>query len=731
MNKFKVFLPIIVLSALNCLNAQIPVVNGWSQFAPSADSRLIYVSDVSGNDATALHYLPSSPQIGSDPFMPVGAIMPYKTLLAAKAQLRNGFPDWILFKKAETWTNQRFGAITLSGRSATEPLLISAYGACDTRPKILTGTESFIDFIGASASHTVISGIHSTPHTYTGTGDPVGIRLINAPFNSFLVEDCFFEFFAAAITSHDPLLGYNTTRQNLKIRRCILTDAYKVGGNSNMFLANIDGILFEDNLIDHNGWNDNVSGAAPNAFSHNTYFQVSNTNLVFQNNIVSRASATGGGFRCGGTILNNLFLSNPKGIQFGTHETVNGSGGGINWPGNFLSGEVADNVVLDSRAESFEQGMGIQVQRVKNTAVHHNIVAHFTPSSDYNIGALLNEVDNVDFHHNIVYNWGNNNTGGNTYSAGLSCANGMIGTNLIHQNDIQMNNLRGSCVNQGAAFINTTYQNNRYYNVASGGSWYEQWFQPQGSYTAWLAASAETGSSDVSINYTDPGRNIATYLTSIGESGGVTEFIAACKLNSRCGWNDLFTASAMNEYIRSGFELMTPLPVELLQLDARYLQEKVQISWATATANQLEHFQLQRSSDRITWGKLAEIVPKLPCNQVQRYFYYDHSPLDRNFYRLLMRDNNGSISFSRIVAINSDKRPDIIVFPNPATELLHIKPQYTIIRGLNLINSAGQVILHLEEQDEFQLSIKHLPAGMYWIQTLSDGYSLQKLFIKT
>lgn len=74
-----------------------------------------------------------------------------------------------------------------------------------------------------------------------------------------------------------------------------------------VFIDNVDSILFEDNVIDHNGWSETIAGATTNGFRHNTYFQVGNRNLIFRNNIVSRAAATGGSFRCGGIIHNNLF----------------------------------------------------------------------------------------------------------------------------------------------------------------------------------------------------------------------------------------------------------------------------------------------------------------------------------------------------------------------------------------------------------------------------------------
>ncbi len=711
-------------------HAQVPIINGWSQFSPSADSRLIYVSDVSGNDATAQHYLSNSVQVGTDPFLPVGTIQPYKTLDAAKAQLRPGFPDWILFKRGETWINQRFGSVTLSGRSISEPMLIGAYGACGERPKIHTGSSNFIDFVGASASHIAIAGIYAKPHTYTGAGEATAIRLITAPFASFLLEDCYFEYFSTHIAIHN-LPSYGTSRQNLVVRRCILNRAYNLSGGGGMFIANVDGILLEENLIDHNGWHESIAGAAPNAFSHNTYFQVSNTNLVFRNNIVARASATGGGFRCGGSITNNLFLANPKNIQFGTHEDVNGSGGGLDWPSQFVTGEVANNVVLDCRLETFEAGTGIQVQRAKNTAVHHNIVAHFSPVSTYNVGAILNEADNIDFHHNTVYNWGNNNTAGNTYASGLLCGNGLVGNSQIHDNAIQINNQRGACIGQNAAFAQTTYQNNKYFNVLSGGTWYEQWFQPQGNHAAWVAASGETGSTSTPISYTAPGRDIATYLTSVGSTGDLPEFLAWSSQNSRCNWDNNRTAQAVNDYIRAGFDLMVSLPVVLLELTAQPLRQGIAVSWTTSEEEGIKGYQVQRSTDGIEWSELAFVAARNSGSTAQEYQYFDSAPQKDNYYRLQIKDWNGSVTHSNIVALQSGQNyDDIVLSPNPATTYLRISSEKQQILQVEIVNTQYRAILHSTGTDNSTIVLPPLEPGIYFARIWTEHGVFLKKWVK-
>lgn len=525
--------------------AQLPIVDGWTVFTPSADSRIIYVSSSDGNDATAEFYNSSDSELNGNAFLPGTGILPYQTLTAAKAQLRDGFPDWILLQKGDVFNDQSFGTLSIDGRSANEPILIGSYGTAPDRPEVLTGANSFLSFSGA-ASHIAIVGIYAEPHTRTGSDEPSGINILNAPFESFLVEDCHFHLFHMHLVVQDYSGASSYTHKGFTARRNILTDAYKIGGGGGgVYMHHIDSILFEENLIDHNGWNEAISGADATGFSHNTYFQSSCAHLVFRKNIVSRASAVGIGARCGGVISDNLLLSNPRNLFVGSFDQ-----GQINWPTDAVSGEVTNNVILDARAEAFDAGNGITIDRIRNVEVRRNIVAHFTPSGTYNIGIGADHIDSLIVTQNIVYDWGNNLNSGFDFSSGVSIGPNRLDINRIASNDIQLNNPQGYCVNTNGSFSELEFQNNRYFNVNSASNWFSE-----GSYANWVAASSETGSSNTAIAYSDPNRSISTYLATLSLSGDLTDFIDARKQMTKGNWNSDFTADVVNDYIREGFDM--------------------------------------------------------------------------------------------------------------------------------------------------------------------------------
>ncbi|MBP6186106.1 MAG: T9SS type A sorting domain-containing protein [Saprospiraceae bacterium] len=540
------------------LVAQPPLVNGWTPFLPSADTRIIYVSDSDGDDFTAHFYMPDDVAVGSDPFLPTGSIQAFKTIAAGMTQLRNGFPDWILLKKGDVFQNQHFGIINLSGRNSDEPVVFSSYGTSDQRPQIHTAGQPAISigyyFDNNVCNDLAFCGLHLDPSPRPTDADPSAIQVF-ADFNNLLFEDIYVSYFFTAVVVLDPAGGGTASRSNLTIRRSAFCDSYTTGTahTGGVFINNVDSILFEENLVDRNGWSDAIPGATANGFRHNTYFQVGNKNLTFRDNISSRASATGGGHRCGGIITGNLYLSNPQNLQFGTHETT------INWPSEFVTGEVAYNVVLDSRVEPFDPGRGIRVQRAKNVQVHHNIVAHFTSMGTYNLGMFLDEAEDVEFNANIIYKWGNNMPTGPAYSSGIALGSGLTGMNVMANNAIQMENEKGYCFNTNAPFANVSFSENKYYNVNPQNNW----FQPGGNFTAWSNMSGETGGQVLDVPYSDPERNISSYLATLGIVGDLDELISLRKAMNKSNWSDNFTAQVINNYIREGFDLDGPSAITL------------------------------------------------------------------------------------------------------------------------------------------------------------------------
>jgi hypothetical protein len=116
---------------------------GWTVFAPSTDTRIHYVSSTEGDDGTATWYGPASPEVGADPFAPTGVVRPYRTVAAASNAARDGYPDWVLLKRGDTW----YETLRLrNGRADAEPSVVCSYGPGCERPTLKTDSSTAIRF---------------------------------------------------------------------------------------------------------------------------------------------------------------------------------------------------------------------------------------------------------------------------------------------------------------------------------------------------------------------------------------------------------------------------------------------------------------------------------------------------------------------------------------------------------------------------------------------------------
>jgi len=77
------------------------------------------------------------------------------------------------------------------------------------------------------------------------------------------------------------------------------------------------------------------------------------------------------------------------------------------------------------------------------------------------------------------------------------------------------------------------------------------------NYSQWVTYSGEAGSSYGAMSFLNPNRTIATYMTSLGMTATLVEFLNQAKLQSRNNWRTQFTPQEVNCYIRNGFR--TPI----------------------------------------------------------------------------------------------------------------------------------------------------------------------------
>ncbi len=362
-------------------NAPPKAANGFTQFKPSPDTTIYYVS-AQGDDSNA----------------GTSEAQPLKTAGAAMKMLHDGLPDWILFRRGDKF--REIGQVKASGRSSAEPMLFGAYGSSTTRPRFTAGGLATSGGGGGPeyTSYLVFMGldfvIERRDPTHPRHDPTFGGSLVSWLRGSAGVwfEDCVFQWGGIGFQEFDKF-----DIENVTFRRCQFLDSYDSHGShaQNVYISRAKNVVFDECLFDHGGWNASIPGADSTIFNHNIYIQNYTPRVTLKNSISMRASSHGVQFRAGGTVENNFFYQNPINILIGGGSTPDKGG---------VEGLVRDNVVDEgvNMHTGEGRGWGIELENIRAVTVEGNIITHCRGTGCRNIpkgvaGATLNE--------NIIHDW--------------------------------------------------------------------------------------------------------------------------------------------------------------------------------------------------------------------------------------------------------------------------------------------------------------------------------------
>lgn len=112
------------------------------------------------------------------------------------------------------------------------------------------------------------------------------------------------------------------------------------------------------------------------------------------------------------------------------------------------------------------------------------------------------------------------------------------------------------------------------------------------------------------------------------------------------------------------------LPVELISFTGNILESgNILLNWQTATETNNSHFNVERSTNGLTFTEIGRIGGHGTTTQTNQYTFNDPSPeVGTNYYRLKQQDYNGHYEYLGIVAVDKlNNNPGCVlsVFPNP------------------------------------------------------------------
>ena len=179
------------------------------------------------------------------------------------------------------------------------------------------------------------------------------------------------------------------------------------------------------------------------------------------------------------------------------------------------------------------------------------------------------------------------------------------------------------------------------------------------------------------------------------------------------------------------------LPIELLEFTAICNSNEILINWSTATETNNKLFELERSNDGVSFKKITTIAGNGTSASQHNYSFKDNPEDDIiYYYRLKQVDFDGKETYYYVIA-NTEKscfkNKELLVFPNPANDLLQIQLPEEGAFSMEVINDNGQLIYNLVEamttKLSYSLNTAELAEGIYLVKTILNGKTLTKKIV--
>jgi len=555
--------------------------DGWTIFAPSSDTNIVYVDGLSGNDTTCRGYLASDPEIGNSFFDPIGNIKTCATPKKAISLIGKGKPDWILFKRGSVFdvgiSNDR------SGRGISEPLVLSSYGDNGDLPVFHGG---YANNGNVNTHYVVISGLSfyndkkdpgSKNYSLNDNGSSTGAFFFSHEsytIKGILIEGCKFRYFKDNITFSPKATSGN---EGIVIRRNGIYDSYSrsEGHSQGLFASNINGMLVEENIFDHNGWlvqNDGDGITEPGEatmFNHNLYISGSK-NLTIRDNIFSRASSNNTKLRfykqgegSGVVVRNNLYIGGEVAISGGApdeHESYslvyplienniflypgypNPTNRRIGWffyNFNWDGGIIKNNIMAHQYDNSIGGHFFHMQYSGRNITISNNIVSDAKNIVPILLGPLDSGYENP-VREKIIFN----------------------------DNIFQVDGVNSYIVQADYSIPLTPYIffKNKYSSLGNTNSWFRA-LNSTFTNDQWREKTGDTSIFD-KVSFPDASRSIETYMSSVlsisDNQKSIELFADILRRQDRFNWDNRISAESINAWIRKGF-LRAPSSFRLYQ----------------------------------------------------------------------------------------------------------------------------------------------------------------------
>lgn len=162
------------------------------------------------------------------------------------------------------------------------------------------------------------------------------------------------------------------------------------------------------------------------------------------------------------------------------------------------------------------------------------------------------------------------------------------------------------------------------------------------------------------------------------------------------------------------------LPIDLVNFNAKQNGKKNILNWETATEQNNDYFEVQRSEDGINFYSIKRVLTQAlngNSNSPLSYESIDETaPIGTSYYRIRQTDINKNITYSRILSLEklNETNPKFIIYPNPNNGNFNIE-----LKGIDASKP-----VEVKFYDSLGKLVHHDFADAYSIQSKNYGASI-------
>ena len=186
------------------------------------------------------------------------------------------------------------------------------------------------------------------------------------------------------------------------------------------------------------------------------------------------------------------------------------------------------------------------------------------------------------------------------------------------------------------------------------------------------------------------------------------------------------------------------LPIELIHFNAIMSEDRVEISWTTASEINNDYFVVEKSEDALVWSEVITAKGSGNSNYIINYFEVDNNPLiGLSYYRLTQVDfDGGQETFNIIPVENAIMGEGIMnIYPNPVNkgecislsfESLYRDKQEILVVLRDISGSEAYSMIKFVDCDDGLVVMdipKHLTSGTYLVVATSENLLYSKKII--